>query len=1105
MKRLLLMMTAGVLSISALIAQMTVSGKVTTADGGTPLEGVEVMVKDMLAGALTDGEGSYRVEVPSGGTTLVFSYTGRKTIEEAINGRATIDVAMAEDFLQTDEVVVTALGISRSSKELGYSAQNINGSALVNSRESNVVAGLSGKVAGVQVINSGGSPGGSAFIRIRGGSSITGNNQPLFVVDGVPIDNGQNASGSPDNGTNNFLQSVNNSNRAIDINPNDIKSMTVLKGAAATALYGIRASNGAIIIETNKGGDTKGKMHVNLNSSYTMDQVNRLPDLQMQYGQGRGGLYYGPDLQGNPRAFRSWGPSVDTLVYQAEPGYLWNHQGRIVGKSTNPTGTPVVPVNNTKDFFQTGSSFNNSISFTGGNQGANFRASLSRLDQKGIVPNSSFVRNNVSVAGQVAINDKMKVSSSVNFVNSGGQRAQQGSNTSGLMLGLLRTPNTFDATNGGSDPTDAIGYEFASGAQRSYAGIFDNPYWTINKNKFRDNVNRVFGNVQFDYNPFEWMSLTYRLGTDVYSDQRRQEFAVNSSTSPAGQLYTQTYLYQHLNSDLFVTFKKKFGENWDGSIMLGQNSYTRRLNMDYTQGDGLAVANFYHMSNAATISSRQNLDKYGTRAGFADARLSYKSWLYLNGTYRQEWSSVLDGRNFGYGSGSVGLVLTEALGMSDNKILSYAKLRGSYAVVGNDQQLTYSTKNYYTLAAYADGWTTGIAYPFDGQVGFTYSDVLGNPNLRPEKTTSTEVGADLRFFMGRLNVDFTYYNNLNKDQIVPVPISASSGFLQQVVNLGAIRNRGIELVVSASPIKTKDFEWETTINYTRNRSMVLSINDNPNDSITLGLGGFEGSDIRAVEGKPYGLFYGERWERDKAGHILIDETGTPIMSATTGPIGDPNPKFLMGWRNTFTYKKVSLSCLFDVKYGGIIWNGTRGALSSYGTAAYTADGRADTGVVFGGNMVLADGTAIEGGRYSTMFDGAVMVQTDVNGLPVYNADGNPVYLDANGIATTTPTANTIHRKWGESWYRTGLGSGFNGPSELYVEDGSYLRLREVNLSYQIVKNASITLTARNLWLLTKYKGVDPETSLVGSRNAQGLDYFNMPNTRSFGAALNLQF
>lgn len=1103
MKRLLLMLTTGVLSMSALIAQMTVTGKVTTAEGGIPLEGVEVMVKDMQAGALTDGDGIYKLEVPSGGSSLVYTYTGRKTVEEVINGRGTIDVAMAEDFLQTDEVIVTALGISRSSKELGYSAQNINGSALVNSRETNVVAGLSGKVAGVQVINSSGSPGGAAFIRIRGGSSITGNNQPLFVVDGVPIDNGQNQTGNPDNDANNYLQSVNNSNRAVDINPNDIKSMTVLKGAAATALYGIRASNGAIIIETNRGGDTGGKMHVNINSSYTMDRVNRLPELQMDYGQGRGGKYYGSDLQGDPRAFRSWGPLVDTLRFQPDATYLWDSRGMIVGQTTAPNGTPVVPINNTKEFFQTGSTFNNSISFTGGNQGANFRASLARLDQKGIVPNTDFTRNNASIAGQVMINEKFKIGSSINYANSGGLRAQQGSNTSGLMLGLLRTPNTFDNTNGGA-ANDKVGYEFASGAQRSYAGIFDNPYWTINKNKYRDNVNRIFGNVQFDYNPFEWLGITYRLGTDFYSDQRRQEFAVNSSTLPFGQLFTQTYLYQHINSDLFLTFKKKFSDNLDGSIMLGQNSYTRRLNMDYTQGDGLAVANFYHMSNASTISTRQSLDKYGSRAGFVDARLSYKNWIYWNGTYRQEWSSVLDGRNFGYGSTSLGLVLTEALGMSDNKTLSYAKLRGSFAVVGNDQQLTYSTKNYYTLAAYGDGWTTGIAYPFDGQVGFMYSDVLGNPNLRPEKTVSTEVGADLRFFLGRLNLDFTYYNNINKDQIVPVPIAASSGFLEQVVNLGAIRNRGIELVLSASPVKTKDFEWETTLNYTRNRSMVLSINDNPNDSITLGLGGFEGSDIRAVEGKPYGMFYGERWERDKQGRILIDESGTPIMSATTGPIGNPNPKFLMGWRNTFTYKKASLSFLFDLKYGGVIWNGTRGATASYGTDFYSGQGRADS-VTFGGNMTLSDGTAVEGGNYSKMFDGAVMVQTDANGLPVYNTDGTPVYLDASGAVTTTPTENTIKRAWGESWYRTGYGSGFNGPAELYVSDGSYLRLREVNLSYQVLKNASITLTARNLWLYTKYRGVDPETSLVGSRNAQGLDYFNMPNTRSFGAALNLQF
>ena len=1110
MKRLLLFLFGTILSVNFMLAQ-TVSGTVTDADSGDPLIGVIVMVEGTTEGMITDEAGKYNMSVPKGATALVFTYYGKKTVREEINGRTSIDVKMAEDAANIDEQVITALGISRSEKEIGYAAQNVGGAALVKSGETNMVAGLSGKVAGVQIINSGGTPGSSAFIRIRGGSSITGSNQPLFVIDGVPVDNSQLSSGNPDNGSNNYLGSVGNSNRAIDINPSDIKNLTVLKGAAATALYGIRASNGAILIETFKGGDTKGKVNVNFNTSYTVDNVNKMPDLQMAYGQGRSGRYYGPENQGAATAFRSWGPKIDTLAFLADPNYIWDTRGKIVGKSTAGAAGTVSAIDNAANFFQPGSTWNNSVSFAGGNTNTNFRLSLANLTQKGVVPNSTFNRNNISFAGQSALTDKFKVSSSVNYSNSGGVRIQQGSNTSGLMLGLMRTPITFDNANGATEADDTKGYEFADGTQRSYAGIFDNPYWTINKNKFQDNVNRVFGNVQFDYLPFTWMAITYRLGTDFYSDSRQQNFAVNSASQPAGQVFNQTYLYQHLNSDLFVTLNKKLGSSLDASLMLGNNVYNRNIRSNYTEGNSLTIPNFYHISNASSVLSRQSIDQYRSRAAFADARLSYKNWLFVNGTYRQEMSSVLDGRSFGYGSANLGIVFTEPLGLTDSKYLSYGKLRFSYGVVGNDQGLTYATKNYYTLASYADGWTNGIAYPFMGTPGFTSSDVLGNPNLLPEKTTSIEVGTDLRFFQGRLNLDLTYYNTQNKNQIVSSPVSGSTGYLSQVVNLGSIRNRGIEAVLSFSPIKTKSFEWESTINFTRNRSLVESINNNPNDTITISLGGFEGSDIRAVEGQPYGMFYGEKWLRDKSGNIVISTdpstgpVGYPAMAPTTGPIGNPNPDFLAGWRNTFTYKGLSVSALLDIKKGGIIWNGTLGAMSSYGTSKNTEYGRMDS-VIFGGNMVLADGSEVEDGRYSEMFKGAVYGKLDDN--------GNVVYTDKSGNTVTSPVENTTKVKFGESWYRTGYGSGFNGPAELYVEDGSFVRLRELSLSYELNKNwldkspikgVSIGISGRNLFLWTKYRGVDPETSLVGSRNAQGLDYFNMPNTRSMGFSLNMKF
>lgn len=560
-----------------------------------------------------------------------------------------------------------------------------------------------------------------------------------------------------------------------------------------------------------------------------------------------------------------------------------------------------------------------------------------------------------------------------------------------------------------------------------------------------------------------------------------------------------------------VTASKKVGDI-DARLMLGHNFYNRSNSYNYVQGDGLTVPDFYHMSNATSVLSRYNLDRYRSAAVFVDAQLGYKGWAYLNGTFRRERSSALDGRDFAYGGVNAGVVVTEALGMTDNAVLSFAKIRGNYAVVGNDQGYTYASKNYYTQAVSSDGWTNGLKFPFNGVSAFSQGDVAGNPNLLPEKTAQFEIGADMRFFQNRVGLDFTYYSTTSKDQILAVPIAATSGYLQQVSNAGTMTNKGIEIVLNASPVKTNDFEWNLNLNFTRNRNMVKELAPGIE---TLNLGGFEGSDIRAVAGQPYGQIYGTRWLRDKAGNLIVDPTtGYPQTDNITGVLGNPNPDFLMGLRNTLTWKGVSMSFLFDWKKGGDIWNGTLNALRSYGTAAQTGFGRRDS-VIFGNDMVLINGSSTkpsdsDAGKaidfYGTQFNNAVYGYQDT--------DGSVKYTDKDGADVTTPVKNETKARWGESWFRSGLGNGFNGPSEQAVEDGSFLRLRELNISYALSKDllsrtpissANITFTARNLWLQTKYNGVDPETSLVGSRNAQGLDYFNMPNTRSYGVALNLTF
>ncbi|MBX7241221.1 MAG: SusC/RagA family TonB-linked outer membrane protein [Bacteroidia bacterium] len=1100
MKRFLLFIAISILSVTAW-AQSQVSGKVTAADSGEPLEGATIMVKGMEAGALTDADGAYTVNVPAGGTVLVFTYTNRKTVEEEISGRNQINVAMAEDLMQTDVQVVTAIGISRQSKELGYSVQNVQGSALTNSREVNPIAGLAGKVAGLQVVNSSGDPGASAFMRLRGGSSVTGDNQPLMVVDGIPINNDQNASGNPDNGSNNYLASVSNSNRAIDLNPGDIESITVLKGGAATALYGIAAANGALIITTKKG--TKGiggGLNVEFNSAYTVNTVNRLPALQNQYSQGVNGGYLDPG-PGGARS-RSWGAAIDTLFWDGDAAYKWDKNGAIIGASAaagNANAKKVTPYNQ-GDFFQSGQTFVNGLAFNGGGERSTYRVSASNTYQTGIVPNSKFQRTTISMSGATDISSKLKASSSISYSNSGGTRMQVGSNTSGIMLGLLRTPPTFDNSNGTTDPTDPTAYMFSDGKQRTYrgGGGYDNPYWTINKNQMFDQVNRVYGNVQLDYKATDWLSFLYRTGADVYSDNRNQGFAIGSNTLPAGQVFNQTILHRHLNHDIMANFQKKLNDNLDLGVLLGVNQYGSQDYNNFTQGDGLNLQDFYHISNAQTVLSRQSVNNYLKRGFYAQEKVGYKNFLYLDLTQRRDWTSAIGGKGFSSFSYNLGFIFTEAFGLADNKVLPYGKLRLSWADVGNDGPI-YATSNYYTLGSFADGWTNGIAFPFNGIPAFTHSGVLGNPDLRPENTKTFEIGTDLKFAQNRLGLDFTYWTSKSTDQIFSVPIAASTGYRSIIKNAGEIDRHGFEIVGYATPVKTKDFNWDITVNWSAFRSLVVAL-----DSTTQNISrdGFEDPGIRVMEGEQLFIIYGSRWLRDAQGRALIDPaTGHPILDNETGIIGNPNPDWLMGIRNTFNYKALSFSFLFDIRKGGDIWNGTRGALSFFGTSAESGENR-------DGTKVFNDG----------LYANSVLGGYDAN-------TGEVVYMDAAGATLGKATGdeanpgvavnNAIEAPYGQAWFMDGPGSGFTGPAETFIEDGSFVRLREVNLGYTLdrkifgakspVKGATIVLTARNLWLATKYQGVDPETSLVGSRDYQGMDYFNNPNTRSVGAALNLSF
>lgn len=1078
MKRNLLLAVFTLMTVTLAYGQRQITGQVTSTEDGGSLPGVSVIVKGTIIGTTTNFDGQYSLDVPDNYNVLVFSFIGMKTKEVPIGATTSLNVALDPDVLGLDEVVVTAVGIERSTKALGYSVQEIDGDQVASSRETNVVSGLSAKVSGVTINKSSGAAGSSAFIAIRGLNTINGNNQPIFVVDGVPIDNSQLSSGNPDDGANAYLSSVANSNRVIDLNPEDIASITVLKGAAATALYGSQAGNGAVIITTKRGNNKKKGLNIDFSTGFDVNTYNKAVPLQDEYAQGVSGIYQGPQT-GYPL---SWGPKLDTMVYQPDPTFLWDKNGRLVGQSANPGGTPANAYDNWDNFFRPGTTYQANLGLSGASEKASYYLSLGRLTESGIIPHNTFERTNISFNGDLIVNKNLKVGSSVKYIRSGGNRIEQGSNISGVMLGLVRTPPSFDNSNGyGQDAADnEDAYMFPDGRQRAYRsyGTYDNPFWTAARNPLRDVVDRVIGHVTATYQFAPWISASYKIGSDIYSDNRKQHFSINSATARPGKVTENNFYSRRFNEDLIVYLNPEVNDKIGVNITLGSNRRSAYLQQLYAQGDGLAIPNFYHISNTASQFVRESVNRSRDQALFGMAEFEYDGMLYVTVTGRSEWSTTLpeEENPFFYPSISASFIFTEAFGLQDNNILPFGKFRISYAQVGLGSPYLYATDNYYTQAFFQDGWTNGVVFPFGGLNGFSVLNSLGNPTLRPERNDQFEVGFDLRFLNNRLGVDVTYYSAVSNDLIFPVPIARSSGSSFAVLNSGKMTNKGIELLINATPVKTKDFTWDMTFNFSRNENMVVELAEGVDNVL---VGGFLGSSIRAVAGNPYGSIFGFGFYRDASGAMVIGEDGFPIMDPEEKGFGSAQPDWLLGIRNQFSFKGFTLSALLDIRQGGSMWNGTKGALYYFGTHEGTEI--RGTTKVFEGNVVTRDG----------------------NGDIVLDSEGHPV----------TSGSNTQEVVLDENWLAFNNGNGFFGDNtEDFIESTSWVRLREVTLSYQLpgsmVENTpftgvSIYVTGRNVFLSTPYTGIDPETSLVGSRNAQGMDYFNMPNTKSWGAGVRI--
>jgi TonB-linked SusC/RagA family outer membrane protein len=1081
---LALFVLAGFQFLQAQSVQIT--GNVTSTDDGAPLPGVSVVVKGTTIGTVTDFDGNYSLAVPSSSNTLVFSFIGMKTQELAISGQTIINLALEPDIVGLDEVVITAIGIKRAEKALGYSVQTVNTENIVESGSANIVNALNAKTSGVQITSSAGDAGAATHVTIRGSASILGNNEPLWVVDGLPISSGGGGGQADGRVTYGNVDGVTASSRSIDLNPDDIESISVLKGGAATALYGLRAANGVIVVTTKKG--TTGKaLKVDFHTRFGIEKISQVEPMQRQYAQGNNGLWV-PGFQ------RSFGPNVDTLQYDTttDPDYKWDSNGRIVGQSNpNANGKPVQTYD-AYDFFQTGTVFDNTLSVSAGSEKSTYYFSVSDLEQKGIIPNNKFARTSIRLNAETNLTSKIKVGTNVNYINSRSNQVQKGSNVSGIMLGLVRTSPTFD---------NSAGYEFPDGTQRDYRGAaggaeYDNPYWAANKISFDDNVNRFMGNTTFSYNITDWINLYYNAGIDWYTRTYKDVFAVHSNQYPDGYVGEYSWTGGKFNGDLLLNFNRDFGDVVKASLTLGHNMYADYGKYVFGDADGLSIIGFYDVSNTASQTTNTYEENYHTMAVFGDLSLDIMSMIFVDLTGRNDWSTTMPKANKSafYPSASIGFVLTELPGLKNNNILPFAKIRASWARTANIAA-PYNTKTLYEIYNTGDGWvTTGVTSPFLGYSGFELDENLGNPDLKHETMTSTEVGADLRFYNNRLGLDFGYFYNKNTDLLLDVPIAASSGFQSVYKNAATMESKGIEITLKATPVVVSGFSWDIMANFTKMKNTVLELAPGVEDVF---LGGFTVPQMRAVAGQEYGSMFGFDWYRDENGRILVNDNpsdaypdGYPMPDERLMvPIGNVNPDWLLNITNTFSYKGISLSGLLDIKRGGDQYNGTAFAMNYLGTTGrtvtrdvvYTPEGTIDFDKTPAGNIVVFDG---------------VYGHVDATGAPVSSGLDNvsPVVLD-------------------ENWLE-GFGSNFGGgPSWAAIERADWVRLREITLSYSFPKsllgktfsNLQIYFTGRNLYLWTPYSGIDPETNLEGNVNSQGFDYFNNPGTKSYNFGLRVSF
>ena len=1018
--RLILLVAASACMGSMIATAQTtkVTGKVISLEDNTPVIGATVVVKGTTTGTVTDFDGAFSLEVPDGAKTLVISYVGMQSQELAVKPQMTIK--LASDSHNLDEVVVTAMGLTREKKSLAYAVQEVGSEDLTKAGQLNVTSALSGKVAGVQINQFGGSVGASSRISIRGNSSLQRDQQPLIVVDGVPISNDTQRTGD------NTYNGVDYGSGLNDINPEDIESMTVLKGGSA-ALYGMRAGNGVILITTKTGKKQDG-LGITVTSSVTAETMFMNPELQNTYGQGSNGIF-------DVKARGSWGPLADGTEYDQ-----WN--GR----------TPLRTYDNVGAYFNTGLSFNEGISFQQSKDGTSVFASVNRSDDKGIVPGAKLEKTSINLRGTTLFgkDQRWKLDGKVTYLNNKGHnRPIQGINQSNAFYTIYNLPrsiNVRDLENCLDEDGKMIWWDTEMSPQ-------ENPYWSKDYRLNEDTRNRLLIAGSLSYKFTDWWNVELKAGTDYYTTTSNEKIHTGGNVTPKGRYSEASETFYENNFSFLSTMQKDniFGK-FGGFLTLGGNlMMQKRAYQKISTGD-LLIPNLFSVNNAAdkmsmgfeyTLTERKMNSLYGS------FQINYGGWVFLDVTARNDWSSTMSksNRSYFYPSVSLSAVVTDMLNdfeVSYPDWLSFAKVRASYAEVGNDLD-PYKLYNVYELGK--DDYGNPVS---------SIGKVLFDENVRSELVKSYEFGVDLKFLDNRLGIDFSYYKTNATRQLLSLPLDPFSGYKSKMINAGNIQNSGIELMAYCDIFRQNDgFNWTLTANLSKNNNKIIELAEGINET-ALSQGGFDEVKIVAHTGGNYGDIYGKTFARNEQGQIIVDGEGLPIINSDLAYLGNQQPTCMLGITNNFSYKNFSLSFLIDARFGGKIYSATTARLYGNGNAA---------------------GTVVNGSREEFVVPNSVL------------EDGS---------------ANTIKVTPQRYWER--MTQGNLGVGEAFLYDATNVRLRNITLGYNFskkmlgdyVQNLRLSFTMNNVWMIKSHiPGIDPESIATTNTNATGIELGGAPTSRSY--------